>query len=270
MTLASAAAASNGHPRSIDDAAAALAPVVALSAQSIHKSFGAVQALDGASLEVREAEIVGLIGPNGSGKTTMFNCVSGFQPVDGGTVTWRGVDVTGWKPQKLARHGLVRTFQHVAVFAELSVRACLVRAADCRRAIGSKANANVAMPGDVATLIEMCRLDGVAEDRVGNLSYGTQRLVNVAMALITQPQLLMLDEPAAGLSKMEADHLSALLRDVRGRGTAVCIVDHNMPFLSSMCSRIVVIDSGMNLFEGSPSAVRNHDEVRRVYLGSTG
>ena len=244
-----------------------MSPDPLLDAHSIHKSFGAVHALAGADLQVRQREIVALIGPNGSGKTTMLNCVSGFHSIDSGEVTWQGRSVTGWSPQRLARHGLVRTFQHVAVFPELTTASCLARATDCRKAIGTKAASNPNIPEDVGTLIDMCQLRTIADDRVGDLAYGLQRLVNVAMAVITRPLLLMLDEPAAGLSKTEADHLSGLLLEVRDRGTSVCIVDHNMPFISSMSSRIVVIDSGRNLFEGSPAEVSQHDEVRRVYLG---
>lgn len=221
-----------------------MGPDLLLDARSIHKSFGAVQALAGASLQVQQREIVALIGPNGSGKTTMLNCVSGFHSIDTGEVIWQGRPVTGWSPQRLARHGLVRTFQHVAVFPELTTASCLARASDCRKAIGTKAASNPKIPEDVGTLIDMCQLRANANDRVGDLAYGLQRLVNVAMAVITRPLLLMLDEPAAGLSKTEADHLSGLLLEVKDRGTSVCIVDHNMPFISSMSSRIVVIDRG--------------------------
>lgn len=176
-----------------------MGPDLLLDARSIHKSFGAVQALAGASLQVQQREIVALIGPNGSGKTTMLNCVSGFHSIDTGEVIWQGRPVTGWSPQRLARHGLVRTFQHVAVFPELTTASCLARASDCRKAIGTKAASNPKIPEDVGTLIDMCQLRANANDRVGDLAYGLQRLVNVAMAVITRPLLLMLDEPAGRL-----------------------------------------------------------------------
>jgi ABC-type branched-subunit amino acid transport system ATPase component len=249
--------------------AAAVTPLeILLDAKDVHKSFGAVQALDGVSLQVHSGEIVGLIGPNGSGKTTLFNCVSGFESINSGNVIWRGSNIEGWTPQRRARHGLVRTFQHVSVFPELSPRSSLLRAIDCRHAIGAKCGATRASIDEVEELLELCGLRSVEHERVGNLAYGIQRLVNVAMTLVTRPTLLMLDEPAAGLSKSESQGLSLLLRTIRDVGVSVCIVDHNMPFLSSLCDRIIVIDSGRNLFEGSPLEVSQNDEVRRVYLGS--
>ena len=237
-----------------------------LECARLTKSFGEVRAVDGIDLAVRPGERLGIIGPNGSGKTTLFNCLSGFHTVTSGVVWWRGVDVTSWRPQHRARHGLVRTFQHVSIFGDLTVSEAVRRAALCRNAIGKKERLEAGTL-DAERVLEQCNLARFADRQVAELAYGTQKLVNVAMAVATQPVLLMLDEPAAGLSAEEASELGAVLSLVADLGMTVCLVDHNMPFLSSFCLRVVVLDAGAVLFEGTPQDVRQNPDVRRVYLG---
>jgi ABC-type branched-subunit amino acid transport system ATPase component len=162
---------------------------------------------------------------------------------------------------------LVRTFQHVAIFSELTIRESVQRANLCRNAMGKKEAQPPKSFDDVTELLEICDLMKFAERRVAELAYGTQKLVNVAMALATAPTLLLLDEPAAGLSAAEAGDLGVVLAAVSDQGMTICLVDHNMPFLSSLCERVVVLDAGSVLFEGTPQEVRENEEVRRVYLG---
>jgi|SRR6185437_2091306 len=240
-----------------------------LECRGLTKAYGEVRAVDHVDLAVGQGERLGVIGPNGSGKTTLFNCLSGFVPVTSGQVWWRGDDVTSWPCQRRARHGLVRTFQQVAIFADLTVHESVVRANLCRDALGRKEPRLAGLAGDDPDhLIELCNLTGYAERRVVELAYGTQKLVNVAMALATNPTLLMLDEPAAGLSADEATELGTVIRAVADEGMTFCLVDHNMPFLSSLCNRVVCLNAGAVLREGTPQEIRDDDEVRQVYLGS--
>jgi ABC-type branched-subunit amino acid transport system ATPase component len=240
---------------------------VLLDARSVSKAFGAVQALRDVSLEVREREVVGLIGPNGSGKTTFFNCVSGFERIQRGSITWRGRNVGGWPPQRLARHGLVRTFQHVMLFPDSPIVESIRYAAECVRSWGRSEACLVDLPTEPAEIAELAGLDPSSKTPVDSLPHGTQRIVGVAMALAARPTLLMLDEPAAGLHQGECDALATLLLRLRGIGLASLVIDHHMPFLLSVCDRVSVIDAGTNLVEGSPAEVQAHPDVIRIYLG---
>jgi len=240
---------------------------VLLDARSVSKAFGAVQALRDVSLEVRGREIVGLIGPNGSGKTTFFNCVSGFERIQGGSISWRGRNVARWPPQRLARHGLVRTFQHVMLFPDSPIVESIRYASSCVRSWGRSEPCLVDLPTEPEDLAELVGLDPSSTTPVDSLPHGTQRIVGVAMALAARPTLLMLDEPAAGLHQGECDALAALLLRLRDIGLASLVIDHHMPFLLSVCDRVAVIDAGANLVEGSPAEVQAHPEVIRIYLG---
>lgn len=239
-----------------------------LRAEGITKTFGAVRALNGVSISVTKGRILGLIGPNGSGKTTLFHCISGFLPMTSGRVVWQGQQVTGRRPEVLARLGLVRTFQHVMMFPELTVLEGVERAQQC----GSRRLRNIpgdtSLPTDPGEIIELAGLGAHRDQTMGVAPYGIQRLANVAMALATAPDLLMLDEPVAGLHPEESVLLDALLRRIRDLGGTTLIIDHNMPFLMPLCDRISVLDAGENLFDGSPAEVRASEAVAEVYLGS--
>jgi branched-chain amino acid transport system ATP-binding protein len=247
-----------------------------LRAEGIRKSFGAVRAVNGVSFEVRPREVVGLIGPNGSGKTTVFNCLSGFERLDGGTVIWRGRDVGRWPPDRRTRLGLVRTFQQVMVFPEESVLRNITLAIRCARTAASPARR---MRGDAAADVRQAALRiadtaGLGELArgspvpVGDLSYGSQRLLGVAMALSTRPGLLMLDEPAAGLHDDETRLLAKVLAELPKVGVSVLLIDHNMRFLLGLCQRLVVLESGEKLAEGTPEEIVKDDRVIEIYLGS--
>lgn len=258
----------NGHRAASPGRPDRSEPGYLLECVGLTKSFGQVRAVDGVDLAVRAGDRVGIIGPNGSGKTTLFNCLSGFHSVTRGVVRWRGEDITKWRPHQRARHGLVRTFQQVSIFGNLTVDESVRRAGLCREAIGRRDERTERGDLDPRAILDRCNLTRFAGRQVGELAYGTQKLINVAMALATEPSLLMLDEPAAGLSAEEAEELGGVLNVVADLGMTVCLVDHNMPFLSSFCARVVVLDAGSVLFEGTPQEVRGNADVRRVYLGS--
>jgi branched-chain amino acid transport system ATP-binding protein len=250
-----------------------------LEVHGARKSFGSVQAVKNVSLEIGANEIVGLIGPNGSGKTTLFNCVSGFERLDAGRVIWQGRDVTGWSPNRRARAGLVRTFQHVMVFPEDSVVANLSHALRCanpggltsirRSSVRGRRRASASVEEAAKQTAHIVGLDQWVSDdvSVGELPHGVHRLLGVGMALAVNPRLLMLDEPAAGLHAQEVVALAGVLRHLHQSGVSVLVIDHNMNFLLELCNRVVVLDLGEKLMEGTPAEVRADRRVISIYLG---
>jgi len=245
-----------------------------LEVHGARKSFGSVQAVKDVSLEIGPNEIVGLIGPNGSGKTTLFNCVSGFERLDAGRVIWQGRDVTRWSPNRRARAGLVRTFQHVMVFPEDSVVANLSHALRCAHAGGltsirGRRRASASVEEAAKRTAHIVGLDQWVSDdvAVGELPHGVHRLLGVGMALAVNPRLLMLDEPAAGLHAQEVVALAGVLRHLHQSGVSVLVIDHNMNFMLELCDRVVVLDLGEKLMEGTPAEVRADRRVIAIYLG---
>lgn len=239
-----------------------------LSIKAGTKSFGAVKALDGVDLQVCSGEVTGVVGPNGSGKTTLFNCVTGFTRFDSGQVLWDGQDVTAWAPDRLARRGIVRTFQQVRLFPELSVLENVRRAILCRSGFRSRRGPDSALPHDEWEVLRFAGLAEIGGSSVSEVSYGSQRLAAVAMAIAAEPRLLMLDEPAAGLHASEIDQLGDLLLRLQEAGVTILIIDHNMRFLLPLCRRVVVLDAGTKLMEGSAEEVQNDERVMEVYLGT--
>jgi ABC-type branched-subunit amino acid transport system ATPase component len=231
-----------------------------LAVRDLVKRFGGVTALDGVDLEVTDGESLGLIGPNGSGKTTLVNCVSGILQPTSGAIVFDGQDVSTWPRARRARAGLLRTFQNLRLFNELTVAENIEAGLSTGRSSHG---------GDgVHAVLEQLDLAHLARRRVADLPYGYQRRVEIARALIGRPRLLLLDEPAAGLSETERDELRDALHDAQRRlGTAMLVIDHDMTFIVDLCERIVALHEGRRIFSGAAREALTHHGVVESYLG---
>jgi branched-chain amino acid transport system ATP-binding protein len=244
-------------------------PVVRV--ENVSKSFGGVKAVDSVSFEVRAGEILGVIGPNGCGKTTLFNCVLGQYRPDRGRVEIDGEDVSRWPPHRRARAGLARTFQLLQVFESMSVRDNLMTAAQEHiGSIGGRLfrSPDMGLSDKVDRLIERFRLGHLADERAGNLSYGQQKLLDTAMAFVSDPAVVFLDEPAGGVNPTMLGDVRERIRDLNENdGTTFAVVEHNMEFIFGLAHHIVVMEQGRVLMTGTPAEVREDPRVLEVYLG---
>jgi branched-chain amino acid transport system ATP-binding protein len=237
-----------------------------LEARGIRKHFGGVQALDGVDLTVRRGEVVGLIGPNGAGKTTMFNVICGLPPTSG-RVRFKGADITGLPPHRICRQGIARTFQLTRPFVEVSVRDNVAAAAIFGRAGGPRASLAQAR-GVADDLLGRVKLDRRADAAAADLSFAERRRLELARALATEPELLCLDEVMAGLTVEEADDVVEILGGLRHELTlGLLVIEHVMKVVMTLCDRIVVLNHGTRLAEGTPREVAGHRGVIEAYLG---
>jgi branched-chain amino acid transport system ATP-binding protein len=248
-----------------------------LVAEGISKRFSGITALDAVSLDVEPGEAVGLIGPNGAGKTTFFNCLLGLLRADAGRVTFDGDDITRARVYRRARAGIGRTFQRMELFADMTVRDHLLVAERSRLGTGRfwKDVLNRSAPSAderrrAEATLELLRLRDVADAPIEALSLGRGRLVEVGRALMTDPKLLLLDEPSSGLDGSETAALADTLRAVQAeRGTAILLVEHDVDFVRTFVTRVFVLDFGNLIVSGPTADVLASDEVRRAYLGET-
>jgi branched-chain amino acid transport system ATP-binding protein len=246
-----------------------------LQATGITKKFSGIVALDGVSIEVEQGERVGLIGPNGAGKTTFFNCILGVLRTDGGEVLVAGEDVSRLPVHRRARKGIGRTFQRIELFPDSTVREHLLIAERCRRDDGRLWKDLLGMGRPKADEIARCDhvlgllgLTDVAAEPIERLSLGQGRLVEVGRALMTDPKLLLLDEPSSGLDRQETAALAQTLGEVqREQGFAILLVEHDVEFVSSFTERAYVLDFGRVIMDGPTGEVMRSDEVRTAYLG---
>lgn len=237
-----------------------MAPV--LKVEQLSKSFSGVQALEDLDVEVQEGEILGLVGPNGSGKTTLFNCVTGFvQPTAGG-IFWQGSDITRLAPDQIARLGVVRTFQQKMVFPRATVQENLAMAWHCRR--GSATGRTFKACDDILQFLGLAQME---EKLATDIPFGSARKLGLGLALAANPQLLLLDEPAAGLDQDESRDLGNLIRKITNLGITVWVIEHDVLLVMSICERIIVLDAGHKIAEGKPAEVANNPDVISVYLG---
>jgi branched-chain amino acid transport system ATP-binding protein len=243
-----------------------------LAVTDLRKSYGAINAVDGVSFSVGPGEIVGVIGPNGSGKTTLFNVILGQIKPSGGSVEFCGETITGMPPLALSRRGVGRTFQSLQVFGKLSVRDNLIVAAQefkgtMRSRLFAAPDAGLGKHADET--IEFFRLGAVAKRPAGSLSYGQQKLVDIAMAFMAAPRLVMLDEPCAGVNPHLVEQLGDMLLELnRSRGGSFVIVEHNMDFVMRLCPRVICMAEGRILADGGPAEIQSNGAVLEAYLGN--
>jgi branched-chain amino acid transport system ATP-binding protein len=249
-----------------------------LQVNTLSRHFGGLKAVSDLTFAVKQGEIVGLIGPNGAGKTTAVNVITGVVPPTSGQVLFNGHDVTGLAPHRLAKLGLVRTFQSTAIYGKQTVRENALRGAflhlypgflatllDTARARQMRAQANLI----VDELLDWLDLGNLANRPAEKLPYGYQKLLGLVIALAARPILIMLDEPVAGLSAAETDHVRHTITRIRDRGISMMVIDHNMRFISGLCDRVVVVHHGQELAHGAPGDVLNDVRVIEAYLGNS-
>jgi branched-chain amino acid transport system ATP-binding protein len=230
---------------------------VLLEARNITKRFAGVAALNDVSIDIHDHEILAVVGPNGSGKTTMFGVLSGFLRPTVGTVSLEGRRIDGLSPDRVNRMGLSRTFQQAMAFNSLTVRENLALA---QLAIGEDSDRQ-------DELLQLCGLTDVASAPSAGLPYGLLRKLGVAVGLATRPKLMLLDEPAAGLSEGDSESLAELIAVLPSEGVSVACIDHNLPFLFPIADRVVVLDAGIKIFDGTPTEARDSAAVVEAYLG---
>jgi branched-chain amino acid transport system ATP-binding protein len=249
-----------------------------LDVSGLSRTFGGLKAVRDLSFLVQSDEILGLIGPNGAGKTTVVNLLSGVIKPNSGKVLLLGEEVTGHAPHELAGKGLVRTFQSTTVYGGCTVRENALRGAYFKRYAGfvpallgtSRSTKMRAEADDLAEqLLRWFGLDKVAESVAGSLPYGFQKTLGIVIALAAEPRLILLDEPVAGLSAEETDHVRDAILQVRKRGISVLVIDHNMRFISGLCDRVVVMAAGQELAQGKPQEVFRQPAVIEAYLGKS-
>lgn len=243
-----------------------------LEVNNIEKSYGNVRAVQDVSFEVKQGEILGVIGPNGCGKSTLFNCILGGVKADKGKVHLRGKDVTNWSPVQVSCAGMGRTFQSLQVFSSMSVQENLLSAMQAH--VGSIFS-RLFMPPTLGLMpkvnktIEDFRLGHLATEKAGNLSYGQQKLLDIAMALAGDPKIVLLDEPAGGVNlSMLADVKDRLVEINRSQNTTLVIIEHNMEFIFEIAHRILVLAEGKVLMMGTSDEIKKDARVIEAYLGS--
>ena len=245
-----------------------------LEARNLTKHFGGLAAVNQVDITVNSGEIVGLIGPNGAGKTTCFNLVSGFLPPTAGSITFDGEALVGLKPHHIVKRGLVRTFQLTTLFQEMTVLQNVLLGTHLysRRGFGRVLFSVQSYPRDEIVqshaVLEFTGLAPYADDLAKNLPHGHQRTLGIAMALAARPRLLLLDEPVTGMNFEESQRIMELVKTIRDRGTTVLLVEHNMKAVMGTCERIVVLNFGQKLTEGTPMEVGSNRDVIEAYLGA--
>jgi branched-chain amino acid transport system ATP-binding protein len=248
--------------------------VALLETRGLTRFFGGLAAVSDVELSVDKGEIVGLIGPNGAGKTTCFNLLSGFLRPTKGSIVFDGENIEGLKPHQIAARGLVRTFQLTTLFQEMTALENVLLGLHLH---SGKSPRHVLFsrrdfpPDEIARGREVLDFTGLAphaDQLTRNLPHGHQRVLGIAMALAAQPRLLMLDEPVTGMNLDESGRVMDLVKTIRSRGTTILLVEHNMKAVMGTCERVVVLNFGRKLAEGTPAQVSTHPEVIQAYLGA--
>jgi branched-chain amino acid transport system ATP-binding protein len=229
-----------------------------LTVDGVRKSFGGVTAVGGVSLALEPGRIYGLIGPNGSGKTTLFNCITALERPDAGRVSFKGERIDRLKPSAIARRGVGRTFQVIRVFPELTALENLLVVTRGPRADAERRGRE---------MLEFVKLERLADEYAGNLSYGQQKLVEFVRVLMTDPALILLDEPAAGVNRTLLNDLLAAVSRLRDEGRTILLVEHDMKVVMGLCETVFVLDHGEKIAEGSPGLIQTDERVIEAYFG---
>ena len=229
-----------------------------LSVENVRKSFGGVTAVNGVSLTLETGHIYGLIGPNGSGKTTLFNCVTGLERLDAGRVIFQRDRIDHLRPSAIARRGIGRTFQVIRVFPELTALENLLVVTRGPRAEAEQRGRE---------MLQFVKLERLADEYAGNLSYGQQKLVEFVRVLMTDPALILLDEPAAGVNRTLLNDLLAAVTRLRDEGRTILLVEHDMKVVMGLCETVFVLDHGEKIAEGPPGLIQADERVIEAYFG---
>ncbi|MFC7684376.1 ABC transporter ATP-binding protein [Ureibacillus sp. GCM10028918] len=247
-----------------------------LEIQNVSKNFGGIHALKNVSFSIEQGEIYGLIGPNGAGKTTMFNLITNIFEPSSGEIIFNSETITGLKSHKITEKGICRTYQNIRLFSQMSALKNVMVGGHSRSSSGvfssvfrtkKQKKEEVQLHQKAEDLLELVGLLEHKDTLAENLAYGQQRRLEIARALASNPKLLLLDEPAAGMNEKETDSLYDLIKMIQSKGITVLIIEHDMPLVMKLCDRITVLNFGEKLADGTPSEIQNNEAVIEAYLG---